>query len=215
VLDDLSQRFGLGAGVVVPNGVDRDGRAGDRVHAPAAAPIIAAVGRVEPIKGFDVLVDALPLVRHTMASARVLIGGDGSAAAGLRAQADAAGLAEAVEVLGWLDPPDVADLLAQADVVVVPSRREAFGIVVLEAWRAGTPVVASRVDGLGELIDDGATGILVPPGDAAALAQACVRILTDTTLAGTLSAAGSVAVQSFSWDAVADAYERIYSAALR
>jgi len=215
VLDDLSQRFGLGAGVVVPNGVDRDGRAGDRVHAPAAAPIIAAVGRVEPIKGFDVLVDALPLVRHTMVSARVLIGGDGSAAAGLRAQADAAGLAEAVEILGWLDPPDVADLLAQADVVVVPSRREAFGIVVLEAWRAGTPVVASRVDGLGELIDDGATGILVPPGDAAALAQACVRILTDPTLAGTLSAAGSVAVQSFSWDAVADAYERIYSAALR
>ena len=214
VLDDLSRRFGLATGTVVPNGVDLDERSGDRTRSPSTAPLIAGVGRVERIKGFDVLIDALPLVQRTIPTARVRIGGDGSAAPALRAQAEAADLGGAGEVLGWLDPPEVADLLAQADVVVVPSRREAFGIVVLEAWRAGTPVVASRVDGLAELIDDGATGLLVPAADAPALAQACVRILTDPALAGTLSAAGFVAVQSFSWDSVADAYERIYSDAL-
>ena len=215
VLDDLRARFGLRGGDVVPNGVHLDDGVTPRVPSRVAAPVIAAVGRLERTKGFDVLVDALHLVHRSFPQARLRIGGDGSMAIALRTRSAATGVADAVELLGWLDPVDVADLFARADVVVVPSRREAFGIVVLEAWRAGTPVVASRVDGLAELIDDGVTGLLVTPEDAAALAQACVRLLGDPALAGALSTAGSVAVQSFSWGAVADAYARIYSEALR
>ena len=240
VLTDLRGRFGLAHGSVIANGVPAlvTGRTGlhegahesahDGAHdGPPAAfaegtgpvgggqtPTIFAVGRLEPVKGFDVLLAALPRVLAFVPDARVRLGGSGSASGSLADQIGRLGLTDSVTPLGPLTGDQVAVGMASADVVVVPSRREAFGIVILEAWRAGTPVVASRVDGIAGLVEDGVTGLLVPPGDAPALAQACVRVLTDPALATALSAAGSVAVQSFSWDSVAQAYARIYSEVL-
>ena len=100
--------------------------------------------------------------------------------------------------------------MSRADVVVVPSRREAFGIVVLEAWRAGAPVIAAGVDGLADLIDDEVTGLLVDPEDPTALGNAILRVLSDPGLASRLSVAGLVAAQRYSWPNVASAYEVLY-----
>ena len=105
--------------------------------------------------------------------------------------------------------------MASADVVVVPSRREAFGIVVLEAWRSDTALVATDRDGPAELIRDGVDGVLVDPTDPQALASAVARVLADPPYAARLAAAGRRRVQEFTWDPVAEAYSRLYRASAR
>ncbi len=146
-------------------------------------PLVLAVGRLHPQKGYDVLLDAAaswtggppPLVA---------IAGDGPLEAELAARIRAQRLP--VTLLGRRD--DVADLLAAADLVVLPSRWEARSLTAQEALRAGTPLVATRTGGLPELLGDAA--LLVPPGDAAALAAAVTDLLADPDRAAALAAAG-------------------------
>jgi glycosyltransferase involved in cell wall biosynthesis len=149
-----------------------------------ARPVVLAVGRLAPQKGFDVLVDAAARWRDRDPQPRTAIAGAGPLAAQLQARArrrDAD-----VVLLGARD--DVPALLAAADVVVVPSRWEARALVVQEAMRSGRPVVAARVGGIPELTGaDGA--LLVPPEDAAALADAVVAVLDDAPFAARLGAA--------------------------
>jgi glycosyltransferase involved in cell wall biosynthesis len=104
----------------------------------------------------------------------------------------------------------VAEEMAAATVVVVPSRREAFGIVVLEAWRSGTPVVVTSRGGPAHLVTDGVTGLVVDPEDRDALAACVSRLVHDPVTADRLGSAGRVAVQAFPWSRVAADYERIY-----
>ncbi|MGY1831989.1 glycosyltransferase family 4 protein [Geodermatophilus sp. SYSU D01180] len=146
-------------------------------------PLVLAVGRLHPQKGYDVLLDAAaswageppPLVA---------IAGDGPLEAELSARIAARRLP--VTLLGRRD--DVADLLAAADLVVLPSRWEARSLTAQEALRAGTPLVATRTGGLPELLGDAA--LLVPPGDAAALAGAVTALLADPARAAALAEAG-------------------------
>ncbi|HUJ99209.1 MAG TPA: glycosyltransferase, partial [Stellaceae bacterium] len=98
---------------------------------------------------------------------------------------------ERVRFLGWRD--DTAALMAAADVVVVPSRREPLGNVVIEAWAAGVAVAATASEGPGALITDDETGVLVPVDDARALAAAMRRLAQDKALAARLTAAGRAA----------------------
>jgi len=223
VVTDLRERFGLTAGIVVPNGVDLgpddrpspDDRPGPTHPRPPTPGTVFAVGRLEAVKGYDLLVEALPHLRATVADARLRLGGSGSQEAALRATARRLGVADAVEFLGRLTPDQVADEMASADVVVVPSRREAFGIVVLEAWRSDTALVATDRDGPAELIRDGVDGVLVDPTDPQALASAVARVLADPPYAARLAAAGRRRVQEFTWDPVAEAYSRLYRASAR
>lgn len=140
-------------------------------------PLVLAVGRLHPQKGYDVLLDALP----QLAGAVVAVAGDGPLEDELRARAPQ------VRWLGRRD--DVADLLAAADVVVLPSRWEARPLVAQEALRAGRPLVATTVGGIPELVGDGA--LLVPPGDPAALGAAVRSLLDDPALAAAVAARGS------------------------
>jgi glycosyltransferase involved in cell wall biosynthesis len=139
----------------------------DRLERPPF--VVAAIGRLSHEKGFDVLADAF--LSHSRNSGRgrglLLIAGAGPEEVALRRAL--AGAPNAV-LLGPL--ADVAPLLAVADVVTIPSREEGQSIVALEAMASRKPVVASRVGGLAETVVDGGTGILVPPGDAAALGVA-------------------------------------------
>ncbi|MGY1728496.1 glycosyltransferase family 4 protein [Geodermatophilus sp. SYSU D01062] len=150
-------------------------------------PLVLAVGRLHPQKGYDVLLDAAAAL--TRGAARdpaplVSIAGDGPLEAELSARIAAQRLP--VTLLGRRD--DVADLLAAADLVVLPSRWEARSLTAQEALRAGTPLVATRTGGLPELLGDGA--VLVPPGDAAALAGAVTDLLADPARAAALAQAG-------------------------
>jgi glycosyltransferase involved in cell wall biosynthesis len=140
-------------------------------------PLVLAVGRLHPQKGYDVLLDALPL----LGDAVVAVAGDGPLRAGLEARAPQ------VRWLGRRD--DVADLYAAADVVVLPSVWEARSLTAQEALRAGRPLVVTAVGGLPDLVRDGA--LVVPPGDPAALGAAVRRLLDDAAEAAALAARGS------------------------
>jgi glycosyltransferase involved in cell wall biosynthesis len=145
------------------------------------APLALAVGRLHPNKGFDLLLEGL-VATHEV---HLWIAGDGPLLPHLERLAARLGVADRVRFLGWRE--DVPELLASADLLVCPSLHEPLGNVVIEAWSAGLPVVATASDGPAGLIEDGETGILVPlPGDpgggAAALACAIERLCRDAAL---------------------------------
>jgi glycosyltransferase involved in cell wall biosynthesis len=143
-----------------------------------------ALGRLHPNKAFDVLLDALALAPGI----DLWIAGDGGLLGALRLQAARLGLGGRVRFLGWQD--DVWPLLDSADFLVCPSRLEPLGNVVIEAWAAGVPVVASMSDGPAALISDDTDGLLVPVDDAPALAAAMTRLAGDTVLRASLAEAG-------------------------
>jgi glycosyltransferase involved in cell wall biosynthesis len=145
---------------------------------PAAAQVIGVVSRLRWEKGLDILIDALDLVSGVGEVHAVVIG-VGPEEARLRQLAARSRVA--VHFLGHQH--DVARWLAVADVIAMPSRRESFGRVTLEAMAAGRPLVASRVGGLAEAVVDQETGLLVPPENAQALAAALGTILGDRTIA--------------------------------
>lgn len=216
VLDDLSARFGLdGGGVVVPNGVDPafgGRRTARRAASGGAPPTILAVGRVERVKGFDLLLRSLPLVEPS--SARVLIIGDGGELPALRTLADDLGVADRVTFAGAIPRAEVIATLPEADVVAVPSRTESFGIVVLEAWQGGVPLVATVNGGPGELVTDGVDGLVADPEDPAAFAGALTRVLGSAELRRRLVAGGRRTVRRYTWGAAARAYCTLYARAL-
>lgn len=154
---------------------------------PDAAPLLLAMGRLHQNKGFDTLIAALAAVP----GAHLAIAGEGPERAALETCAARAGVADRVTFLGWRD--DQGALLAAADLFVCPSRHEPLGNVVLEAWSAGRAVVAAAAQGPTELIEDGATGLLVPVNDAAALAASITALLDDPARRSGLAAAGHAA----------------------
>lgn len=212
VLSDLRRRFGLVGGEVVPNGVDPEPR-GDASRAPVAGPYLLGVGRLGRMKGFDLLVEAF--ARLDAAELTLLIVGDGSERERLGTLAVELGVAERVVFAGRLDARRVADAMAAAIAVVVPSRVEAFGIVALEAWRSGAPLVMTNRGGASGFVRDAVDGVLIDPTDVDTLGDALARVMGDPDFRSRLSEAGSARVAEFSWDRTARAYTRIYCAVIR
>jgi glycosyltransferase involved in cell wall biosynthesis len=174
---------------VVLNGVDLarlDAAAASRdgLSALGEVPVVACIARLEPVKGVEHLVRAAALVEGAVFA----VAGTGSLESRLREIAASQRGGSRVEFLG--DVPSAAALMMRADVVVVPSLSEAFGLVAAEAMALGRPLVATRVGGLPEVIDDGETGLLVDAGDPSVLADAIRRCLEDRELAARLGAAG-------------------------
>ena len=207
VLDDLRDRFGFEGGRVIPNGVDLRGQA--VAPAPSTAGSVFAVGRLEHTKGFDLLLEAF-VVADLPPRTRLVIGGDGTVRSSLERRARKLALGDRLHLTGWLGADEVAAHMAAAAVVVVPSRKEAFGIVVLEAWRAGAPLIVTSNGGPADLVTDGETGLVVDPEDATALAQALELMVMDRATAERLGEAGRLAVRAFPWSRVAELYESCY-----
>jgi glycosyltransferase involved in cell wall biosynthesis/peptidoglycan/xylan/chitin deacetylase (PgdA/CDA1 family) len=143
---------------------------------PASA-LIGTVGRFERRKGLDVLVDAFALLARARPGVGLALVGEGPLQGELERQVRTLGLSGRARLCGRRD--DVAEVLSALDVFVLPSHAEGLSIALLEAGAAGRPVVATSVGGNGEVVRDGHTGLLVPPGDAAALADAVGRLLDD------------------------------------
>ncbi len=150
--------------------------------------IVGVVARLEPEKGHPTLLEAWPTVLRACPDTYLLIVGEGSRRDALEAQARELRIAHRVVFTGRRD--DVPAVTAALDVAVLPSYREAQGMVILEAMALSRPVVASNVGGIPEMIQDGVTGLLVPPHEPAALARAIVRLLSNHPLADTLGRAG-------------------------
>ena len=183
---------------------------------PHDAPMVGVVARLEPEKGHPTLLEAWPDVLEAVPNAHLLIVGEGSTRASLEAHAAALGLLgsdASVTFTGRRD--DVPAVTAALDVAVLPSYREAQGLSILEAMALARPVVASAVGGIPEMIEDGRTGILVPPRDPDALAAAIVRVLTDSSYAATLGRAGHDLVnERFCLEFMVRAVESIYDEAV-
>lgn len=143
---------------------------------------IVYAGRLSPSKGLDVLLRAMPRVRASVPDVALELLGDGPMRGACEGLARELGVSGICRFRGAVPHGEVLERMASAAVQVSPSLREAFGLVNLEAHGVGTPVVASRVDGIPEVVVDGVTGLLVSPGDPAALADALTRLLLDEKL---------------------------------
>jgi glycosyltransferase involved in cell wall biosynthesis len=209
--------------VVIPNGVDLtrfDGPpSGDRVRHEfgfaADAPLIVLVSRLTRMKGIEQFLHAAAALKARYPAARFLIAGETSPPnpayeKELKDLAVSLGVADAVVFTGLRS--DVPALLRSATVAVMPSLNEALSNVLLESMAAGAPVVATRVGGTPEALLDGSTGLLVPPGDAGAIAAGVSRLLDDRELAARLGgAARSLIADRFSVERMVRSTEQLYA----
>jgi len=176
--------------------------------------LVGIVARLEPEKGHPTLLEAWPRVLRAVPDAYLLIVGEGSRREALEAQARELRIAHRVVFTGRRD--DVPAVTAALDVAVLPSYREAQGLSVLEAMALSRPVVASNVGGIPEMIEDGVTGLLVPPHDAETLAGAITRLLRDHPYADTLARAGHDLVHDrFCIELMVEAIQTIYEEGAR
>jgi phosphatidylinositol alpha-mannosyltransferase len=214
-VSDVARRWQMEAlgtdAVEIPNGVD--------VHALASAPLLDGyrrpgktvlfLGRYnEPRKGMAVLLDALPKVVGRFGDVQLLVVGRGDEEQ-LRGQAGE--LVKHIRFLGLVDDAAKASAMRSADVYCAPNTGgESFGIVLVEAMAAGTPVVASDLDAFRRVLRDGEVGCLVPVGNSAALADALIAVLQDDALRQRYVAAASENVGRYDWSVVAGQIMRVY-----
>jgi glycosyltransferase involved in cell wall biosynthesis len=181
---------------------------------PAYAPLVVVVSRLNPMKGLDDFLQSAAILAGRFTEARFVVVGDGGSRRDLEEQAHRLGLADRVVFAGT--QLDVAAILSQAAVSVVPSLSEGLSNVILESMACGVPVVATCVGGTPEVLEDEVTGLLVPPCHAPALAAAIGRLLGDPAMARRVGAAGRVRVVArFSLRYMVSQTESLYRALLR
>jgi glycogen(starch) synthase len=207
---------------VIANGIDlkrwrsqasHTARARD-THA-ATGPLVVFVGRLEWEKGAHTLVDAIPRLRRRLPGLRAVIAGRGGHAESLEQQVRARRITGSVDFVGWLPEPELHALIAAADVLVVPSLYEPFGLVALEGASLGTPLAVARTGGLAEFVEDGITGRTFAPGDVAGLASAVVSAIEDTDASRQMAQQARTRLRaSYGWSLVASETAEAYGRAL-
>ena len=176
---------------------------------PQSARIVLVFSRLNQLKGVDYFLDAAVLVSKRFADVCFVVAGDGAHRKALEERAAGLGLGNRILFTGFRT--DIADLLAEAAVAVLPSLSEGLSNSLLESMASGVPAIATRVGGNPEVIEDGVTGLLVPPRDAGGLADAMCRLLSDRDLAARFGEAGRRRVaEHFSVDRTVFETERLY-----
>jgi len=207
---------------VVPSGIDRERFVQARIQGkqqpdwfgcPPEALVVGSVGWLTDIKGHEYLIEAGAKLKPDFPSLHLVIVGSGDRHDALLRLAESAGLRDAVHLLGHRD--DIEVCLAGMDLFVLPSLNEGMGRALIEAMAAGLPVIASRVGGIPAVISHEHTGLLVPSGDAGALAEALRRFLDRPEWAKQLGAAASRSVDSrYGSVSMVHAIESIFAEAL-
>jgi glycosyltransferase involved in cell wall biosynthesis len=204
----------------LPNAVEATWlAAGDRCRGRAAlglpegVPMALTAARIDPQKGQELIPEILarePELHAVLVGPVTVQGYEHT----VRSDAARLGVADRLHLVGSLEPESeaLADAFAAADLLLLPSRHEPFGIVALEAWAAGLPVVATKVGGLAELVRHGMDGFLATSGDASELAEAVARLTADRDLARAMGGTGKQRVMDhFSWRAIADRLDALYA----
>jgi glycosyltransferase involved in cell wall biosynthesis len=172
-------------------------------------PVLLVAGRLESQKGHSVILDALPLVRRRFPNVRTVFAGGGSLLQQLQQQVKRLGLQGAVDFVGFQS--NIEEWFSIADITVLPSFYEGLPLVAIESQAAGTPLVATAVDGTPEIVINEKTGLTVPPGDSGALTEAICKLLADPLLRQQYGRAGrSLVFQKFSQEQQIRKTEQIY-----
>jgi glycogen synthase len=217
--DHVADVYGLDESrvAVIPNGIDpldlQPVEDLDALRARFAARherLVLLVGRLVYEKGFQIALEALPGVIERLGDVRFLVAGSGTAEAELRAQADALGLAEHGTFLGWIGDDVLHSLYRIADLTVVPSIYEPFGLVALEAMASGCPCIVADTGGLREVVPNEQVGLRFQSRDPASLAEMMERVLSDDVLRGRLVSEASEHVLRFDWGDIARQTAEIY-----
>ena len=200
---------------VIPNFLDRqvwtrrpDPSLRARLSEGDSRAVVVHVSNFRPVKRISMVVDIFGMIRARTPATLVMIG-DGPDRPAAERQAAAMGLAGDVEFVG--EQQDLVPWLSTADVFLLPSSQESFGLAALEAMACGVPVIAARVGGIPEVIQDGRTGFVCDPFDPSGMAERAIELLTDTARRDTMGRAAAEDVRSrFSADAVVPMYEAVY-----
>lgn len=180
---------------------------------PEGARLVGCVARLAPVKGVQYLLEAAPKIRAAVPEALVVFVGDGELRSDLERRARELGLDGAVAFLGLRR--DVHEIIPLFDVAVLPSLNEGMGKAAVEAMAAGKPVVASAVSGLRDVVRHGQNGLLVPPGDPEALAEAIVALLQDPDRARRMGQAGARDAEAYGVEPMVARIEALYERLLR
>jgi glycosyltransferase involved in cell wall biosynthesis len=191
-----------------------DGPVRRELQVPPRAPMVAVLARLNDLKGISYFLDAIPLVLSEFPDARFLIVGDGQKRQELEAYAERKGCAGKAIFTGFR--MDIPEVLKEISVSVLPSLSEGLSNVLIESMAAGVPVVATEVGGNPEIVEDGVTGLLIPPRDAGSLAQAIVFLLQNSEKAAFMGQEGRRRIASrFSLTRAVDETQRLYVSLLR
>ena len=178
---------------------------------PFNTPRLLCLGRLAQQKGFDLALTALSFVKDRFPYVQLVIAGDGSERKKLERQVTELGLTDAVELIGWVAPDKVPELINSATMVIIPSRWEGLPSVALQAGMMARPIVAAQVGGLPEVVVQEETGLLVKPEDPKGLAEAIVFLLDRPEGARRMGqAARSRTQEVFGWKQCVDAYDALY-----
>jgi glycogen(starch) synthase len=204
---------------VIPNGIDpsdhrpADGAETEKLRRRFAEPhekLVLLVGRLVYEKGFQIALEAMPAVVERLSNVRFVVAGSGTHERELRDQATALGLDQHGTFLGWIGDDVLHDLYRIADLTVVPSIYEPFGLVALEAMASGCPCLVADTGGLREVVPHGEVGLRFRSRDPASLAEVAVRLLADDELGKRLVAEAHEHVRSFDWADVAERTIAVY-----
>jgi len=222
---DVARQLGVSSdrSVFIPNAVDSHefspdvsrGVVRSQYGIPIDDKLIVCPRRLVPKNGVDFLIESLPMLRRSLHSFCLLIVGDGPERKKLENRVGELGLRDSVIFTGSKDNADLPYVYADADVVAIPSLKEATSIAALEAMASACAIVATDVGGLPEIIEDGVTGLLVPPRDPEALSLAISRLIRSSDLRRELGRAARARVEKeFTWDHVARETTRVYERAI-
>jgi glycogen(starch) synthase len=205
---------------VIPNGIDpedlqpHDGPGLERLRGEFAAPdqkLVLLIGRLVYEKGFQLALEAMPRLVDAVPGTRFLVAGSGTHEQELRGQAAELGLMDHGTFLGWIGDDLLHSLYRIADVCVVPSIYEPFGLVALEAMASDCPCIVADTGGLREVVPHNEAGLRFRARDPRALGEMVERVLTDPELADRLVAEGSEHILRFDWAEVADSTAAVYA----
>ena len=194
---------------VIPNGIDLERYRPSQASAETDRATLLFLGRLKKYKRVDLVLEAVAALAREGLDVELMVAGEGEELEPLRARAEALGIADRVQLLGFVDERLKVELLRRAWVHVLTSPKEGWGISNLEAAACGTPSVASDAPGLRESVVDGETGLLVPHGDVAALTEALGRLLRDRDLRARMGRRARAFAEGFGWEATAADVERV------
>jgi len=197
---------------VVPNGIDIEDYSDrpDKQDSETPRKRILFVGRLDPVKGVQYLLKAMKIVSKVLPEAKLILVGDGEERENLESLTNTLGLSDRVDFVGRISHEEIPDYLYQADIFVLPSLSEGFPLVILEAMACGLPIVATRVGGVPDIIEDGVNGYLVESGDFQEMAKKIIFILENEPLKLLISKNNRIKVQEFEWKNVINQLEQIY-----